>query len=355
LAGAVLAVLVVAGCGAVEAAASRPPPAFEPSQMVLVPATSDVVVLGTATCGRRACAQLWLVADGGRHVVRLTAPPGASAPSRGWGVGIVFANLDDGYALAPTGSTGSHLSYTTDGGLVWHRADLRGLSGRVVASAGFFYALFGSCHGLENCRYRLGRSPIAAPHWTSVPIPGATGLMQGYISLAASGSTVWLYLQPNFRPVIAISPAGQPPFTEWSEPGLASVVACSLSPMAAGVVWSQCGTGMMVSWSRSTDGGKQFVHWWETAGTGGDAFDPLTGATAYRYTGIGPAPAYTLQVTTDGGATFRSVGRPFPDDIATPELAFTDIDHGYVLGGGQDGPLLYTSDGGEHWRDVVVP
>jgi photosystem II stability/assembly factor-like uncharacterized protein len=113
---------------------------------------------------------------------------------------------------------------------------------------------------------------------------------------------------------------------------------------------------MMVSWFRSADGGARFTHWWETSGTGGNAFDPLSPTVAYRYTGIGPGPAYLLQRTTDGGASFTTVSQLFPHEGSTPQFAFSDEDDGYVLGpdaGGKTGfKVLYTSDGGRHWRPI---
>ena len=159
--------------------------------------------------------------------------------------------------------------------------------------------------------------------------------------------------QLHFKPVLAKSHDGQLPFAERAAPSLISVVSCSLQPMGAAVLWAECPTGMMVSWFRSSDGGAHFTHWWETSGTGGDAFDPLSSTVAYRYTGIGPAPAYALQRTTDGGASFTTVSRLFPDEGSESTLAFSDEEHGYVLGPGPNGPvLLYTGDGGEHWTTV---
>jgi photosystem II stability/assembly factor-like uncharacterized protein len=129
-----------------------------------------------------------------------------------------------------------------------------------------------------------------------------------------------------------------------------------LDPEGADVGWAECPTGMMVSWLRSTDGGAHFSHWWETSGTGGNAFEPLSATVAYRYTGIGPGPAYLLQRTTDGGASFITVGRLFPNEGSTPQFAFSDEDHGYVLGPSELGKtgfeVLYTSDGGRQWRPI---
>ncbi len=67
----------------------------------------------------------------------------------------------------------------------------------------------------------------------------------------------------------------------------------------------------------------------------------------------GAGPAHLLQRTTDGGHTFTTVGRVFPNGGSTPQLVFSDEDHGCVLGpteGGKNGfEVLCTSDGGRHW------
>ena len=258
----------------------------------------------------------------------------------------------------PAGATGAYPSYTTDGGLAWQplRTGPSSTLVSVVASGGTFYGLLGSCTTPENCRYRLGRSPVTAPRWSSVAIPGATGLVPGGIDLAVSGAEVWLTFQSRSKPVLARSHDGLPPFSERPAPQLGGVVACSLSPESTAVVWAECPTGMMVSWSRSTDGGADFTHWWETSGTGGDAFDPLSATVAYRDTGIGPGPPYLLQRTTNGGASFSTVGRLFPNEGSTPQIVFSDVNHGYVLGSRPAGvtgsQVLYTSDGGRQWRPV---
>ena len=337
-------------------AAGELSPGFVPGELVSIAGSSDVFVLGTVPCDARFCVQLWRVGAGGHDLARLGTPPGARGSGKGLveGTDLVFANVNDGYALA-TGDEGARSSYTTDGGLVWHSlpASLSNTLVSIVASGDAFYGLLGSCTTLENCRYRLGRSAVTAPDWSSVPIPGATGLVQGNIDLAASGSEVWLTFQPHFKPVLVKSDDGGPPFAVRPAPQLLSVIGCSLDPENADVVWAECRTGMMVSWLRSTDGGANFTHWWETSGTGGNAFDPLSATVAYRYTGIGPGPAYALQRTIDGGASFTTVGRLFPNAGGAPQFAFSDEDHGYVLGLSKTGfQVLYTRDGGREWQPV---
>ncbi|MGA3217937.1 MAG: hypothetical protein ABSE77_02480 [Acidimicrobiales bacterium] len=162
-------------------AAAEPSAGFVPGELVSIPGASDVLVLGTVPCGTRSCVQLWRVGSGGDDLTRLGTPPGA----RGFGAGqvegthLVFANVDDGYSLATVGD-GAYSSYTTDGGHAWHPlgTSLSSTLVPVVASGDVFYGLLGSCTTLENCRYRLGRSAVTSPNWSSVPIPGAIGLGQ---------------------------------------------------------------------------------------------------------------------------------------------------------------------------------
>lgn len=356
---------------------------FQPTELVRVGRTPDVLLLGTGPCdvrgsapgkhpGSRLCLQLWHVQHEARDLIELKAPPEQGALKFAGNTGsvgnLVFANLDDGYALASPG-TGGYSSYTVDGGQSWQRLTSRlGMSlSQVVATDNAFYAVIMNCRPLSGkpgqrlCQYRLARSPLGAPHWSSVPVPGTSSLDGATISLTADGSQVWLEFQPGDKAVILKSIDGRAPFTQLDEPDLVSVASCSLSLMSPMVVWAECPTGMMVSWSRSTDGGRHFSAFWGTSGTGGDAFDPLSASVAYRYTGTGPAPSRTLERTTDGGSKFEVVARlPFDEGMGG-RLAFTDEGHGYVLGweaisgnAAETRPvLLYTSDGGHTWETVL--
>jgi hypothetical protein len=63
----------------------------------------------------------------------------------------------------------------------------------VVATAKEFYGLISSFSigGLEYRSYRLGRTPVGTPHWSSVPLPAAAHVLAGYASLATVGNEVW--------------------------------------------------------------------------------------------------------------------------------------------------------------------
>jgi photosystem II stability/assembly factor-like uncharacterized protein len=120
---------------------------------------------------------------------------------------------------------------------------------------------------------------------------------------------------------------------------------------------------MLESMLYSSDSGRHFRGFWEAAGTSGTALDPISTSAAYLYTGIGPGPAGTLEITTDGGRHFSAVSKlPFAP-AGLRALVFVSHDEGYALGevapGGdveREFPvLLYTSDGGKHLDHVRIP
>ncbi len=274
---------------------------FEPLMLEPLGDTGAVLVLGTNECASHLCPQLWRVAGDGPSLTRLALPPGVNATYPGSGEGvrdIVFANKDDGYITAGDGD-GEHSFFTSNGGRSWRPlpAELGGSLAGVVATDTTFYGFMSKCtttEGLEYCSYRLGRSPVGAPDWSTVPVPRAQHLLAGYISLDVYRNEAWIYMNQQTAgaaPVILKSVDGLPPFVDMAEPGLPSVTACGIALMAAAAAWVTCPTGMMVSWWRTTDGGHRFRLWWRTAGTGGDTFDPVTSTVAYRYTGdVGPGP-----------------------------------------------------------------
>lgn len=343
---------------------------FEPSTLTLFARTRDVLVLGTIKCGKEVCPELWRVGGSGNSE-RLALPPGTTATHAGLihgATNFVFANQHDGYAFSgPVPGTQSF--FTSDGGHSWRTVspELSGELDDIVATSNYFYGLISQCtalkNGLDYCSYRLGRSAVGAPHWSSVAIPGAGHLLEGYISLAAQADEVWIYLNPQSAgtpPAIVKSEDGLPPFSQLSEPRLQSVVTCGIAPAATSVAWATCGTGMMVSYLRTTDSGSHWTQWWESSGTGGDVFDPVSATVAYRYTGdVGPGVPRTLERTTDGGKKFIAVAHLVL--TGGVQVAFVDVLHGYVLGserpaGGIEAfnnVLLYTNDGGQRWWTVL--
>jgi hypothetical protein len=350
------------------------PGSFEPSLLERVGSTGAVMALGTNYCGSRLCPQLWQIAGNGRTITRLAPPPGTTATYPGVveGVGdLVFANAADGYSIGGLGSE-TYSYFTSNGAHSWRRLPSglgRSLAG-VAAADRSFYGLISECtssNGLEYCSDRLGRSPVDMPEWSSVAIPGAEHLLAGYITLAVRGNEVWIYQNPltdGSPPDIMKAVDGLRPFSELPEPELVSVATCSIALMTTTVAWVACPTGMMVSWWRTTDGAHHFTPWWETAGTGGDAFDPLTATVAYRYTGdVGPGPSHTLELSTDGGTNFITVAHlPF-NGGSQVQLAFLDEEDGFVLGweskpgdvAGGHSAVLFTADGGRVWRVVFGP
>lgn len=341
---------------------------FEAGLMTRAGGTNAVLVLGTNRCGDHLCLQLWRT-QAGHPPVQLAAPVSAGRPAYPGSTGsiglLVFASPRDGYALANRWTKGARSSYTTDGGRSWHA--MSAVDGMALTELSTtpdaFYGLFVRCPTARTtatvCTYRLGRSRLGSDHWHLVNIPGAAGTSTG-IALGAAGHTVWLELQPDNKPLILKSVDGNAPFQRLAAPALISVTACDLQPMSTRTTWAECPTGMLVSWFRSVDGGHHFTQWWETSGTGGSSFDPLSATVAFRYTGIGPAAPATLQVTTNGGATFTDLHHFAFGSGMTAEFAFCDIRHGYALGSYNSkrgspprSVVLYTADGGRHWRTVL--
>lgn len=342
---------------------------FEPAVISRITGTQAVMVLGTNTCNGRLCAQLWRVSAGGRDIVELAAPPGVTAVRPGIidGPGaLVFANSEDGYAL-PALESGGQAYYTSDGAKTWRHlpAPLAPSLVGVVVAGGHFYGLIYTCtttKGVKHCSYRLGRSSLGTPAWSSVAIPGAGGVEEGSASIAATGDVIWTYLEPQkagAEPVILKTGKKLLHFSKLAEPALVSVATCDMALMTTSTAWVSCPTGMMVSWLRTTDGGHHFTHWWETSGTGGDAFDPLSATVAYRYTGeVGPGAPRTLGLTTNGGKSFVPVAHLSLSGGSQGELAFVSEQDGYALSpaggaaGAERSALRYSSDGGREWQVV---
>jgi hypothetical protein len=308
----------------------------------------------------------------------VTAPP-STAPKYSGDTGpvgeLVFANEEDGYVLGEPGSNGASYFVTIDGGRSWHGAGFGPHMSvfAMVATPQAFYAVLVRCVGgptrtsVQHCSdYRLAHSRAGSTTWSSVPVPGTTALDGAPVGLAAGGNDVWLTFQPQngASPSLLRSLDGRPRFITLAEPSLVSVAACALSAMPNEVVWAECPTGMLVSWWRSADGGRHFTDIWTTSGTGGGDLDPVSGAVAYRYTGIGPRSPRALELTTDGGARFSPLATlPF-DPGSRTQLLFISTTQGYAVGSGtslsggsaenETPALLYTGDGGRHWRTVPI-
>jgi hypothetical protein len=127
--------------------------------------------------------------------------------------------------------------------------------------------------------------------------------------------------------------------------------------MSGGVMWAECPTGMLVSYSRSATAGQEFKSVLTVSGTIGAAFDPVTADTAFAYLGD---ESQKLEETTDGGIGFVAVSRlPF-NGATESQLLFITQQEGFALGsvvvnqhaGTEAAELLQTFDGGTSWTRV---
>lgn len=348
---------------------------FAPSFLARAGTSSTVYVLGTSPCGNQSCPSLWrgyagVSALSGRFV-KVTAPPFNDPKLYGLGK-LVFANARDGYAFQSYGqATDAAVYATVDGARSWHRVSFGSDAGAfdIAAAQGEFYAVEVRCtwgtpsSAASRCHdYRLARSRAGSTSWSSVPIPGATALVNNAVSLAATGYKVWLSYQDNREgsvPQLLESAGGHLPFVRQAQSALYGVQPCALYPMTSFIIWALCPTGMQESVLRSTDAGRNFERMWTAFPTLGSLFIPVTAGVAYRYQGVGAKTPQVLERTTDGGASFTVVA-PFPFvGGAAEQFFFLDPNDAYAIGSVKNGKseteatLLFTHDGGVSWHLVA--
>jgi hypothetical protein len=161
--------------------------------------------------------------------------------------------------------------------------------------------------------HHLARSAAGTTTRTSIRLPGPLIAPQGPrfvnagdVSLAASGPRVWVY-RPDGSTVEVSSDAGRT--LGRSRPTNATGLWAQVTATSSRVVWCQCGTGMLVTLTRSTDGGITFTSLHEgrtPAGTSGYLFAALSDTRALYSPGL---RSRAVELSTDGGRPFRTVGR----------------------------------------------
>ncbi len=242
--------LALAGAAAVATTASAGgaasrgvPQGFRPETAAAVGAR-DLWVLGEYRCSGSWCLALVSSTDGGKRFSRVGLPP---FTSNGIDPTIVFAGARDGFAYVEDETP---LYVTHDGGESWHRAAPRRDVTAFVTAGGFAYVVTGP-HELE-------RSRVGGDEWQKLMLPFST--LGGPFSLAARGSDVWFLGPPRHRPdfdTIALSSDHGRTFTTLKGPCLAELGG-TLVPVAGGVVWAVCPSGMMAWLALSTNGGRSF-------------------------------------------------------------------------------------------------
>ena len=289
------AVAVVATTAYGRGAARAVPHGFDPETAAAV-GTRDYWVLGEYKCPGTLCLALVRSTDAGKHFTRVGVP---SLPSQGTVPTIVFANARDGYAYVENTTP---LYVTHDGGESWQRAGPRRDVTAFAAAGGFAYAVSG--------RHELERSRVGRNAWQRTMLAA----LHEPFSLAARGSDVWFLGPPRHRPdydTIALSSDHGRTFTPLKGPCLAELGG-TLVPVADGVVWAVCPSGMMAWLALSTNGGRLF-------------------------------PA--IRSFHDPG------GLRQPGLVNSAQIAAASA-HVAVLSRGAGGALLRTTDTGRHWHPV---
>lgn len=341
---------------------------FLPALITKVPGSSELLVLGSRSCKKKRCLELWRGEVGGRHFSKIT-PPHSTAPTLASETGsvgsLVFASPSDGYAIPPAfRNVGSAASLTRDGGRSWHSVafpkDARVVA--MTAAGGFFDAVVATCPTTRTGKchdYRLERSRAGSRSWTSRALPDTTALDNTPVGLGAFKSTVFVSLTPQkkrFLPLLLVSSGGGP-FAIRAEPALATAGSCSLWPTSVSVVWAECPTGMMESVERGVGTDPRFTSVFQTSGTGGSAFAPVTSTLAFRYTGVA-SPLDTLERTTDGGVRFSVMSKVASHETDAFGIAFSSQSRGDLLVSQLIGKtvrwsVLATEDGGRRLRRVT--
>ncbi len=346
----VIAVVVTVTGGTVAATKG---PSSAPLRLVGVFGTPLVFVVSSYAvgCPVASCLRLQVTSDNGGHFSTLHPPPISPEPYDPLGnlVDLAFANREDGYALL--NSPDHRLFYVTvNGAQSWHRVVVApGFSiVQLSASRGVLYTVIARCSPSGCTNYHLGRSGLAARHWTTSTMP-AVGL-----SIATYGPLVWGSTQPSSVALLYTSHDRGRTFTRSSERPLASANGCGLTATSATSIWAECSGGMLVDLVYSGDAG---VHWVGIptiySGTGGGAFDPVSGSLAYVDVGQ-VTRSKNLYRINDQGRSVTAVGSLVCANANG--LVFTDARHGLAacdrFGTVSSTELLATSDGGSTWTLV---
>lgn len=133
--------------------------------------TRTVYVVGSVTCAKSTCLQLYRTGDNDTRYTLVAMPPVSPIPGNATGSleRLVFANALDGYALEGAAAPTS-LYATTNGATTWHRVKIP--SGDSVygftATSHALYALFAHCTRVNQAcdSYRLVHSTLRATSWS---------------------------------------------------------------------------------------------------------------------------------------------------------------------------------------------
>lgn len=345
-----LGVVVVAAAMVLGAVGMASATAVSPAQPVELIAAGPAAtyVLASTACGKDDCYSLDRRTASG--TVAVTLPKGASPQ-------LVFSGPRDGYALTGAFTGHERVWNTTDGARTWQSVRMPGYVFEIVAADGRFDALVATCTTTRCHDDRLATQAAGADRWTTAAVPGPSIAPKGpaqvdsnTFALAAAGTRVWVY-RPSLDRVTVSSDAGRS-FAALQEAGDIDGVWDDMTATSASTVWCECGTGLYVAIQRSTNDGITFQALGRPTrpnGTSGFLFTALSNTRALYSPGL---DSRAVQVTTDGGQHFTTVGKlPFKGGEGREWLFRTD-ERGLLIGAGH---LYSTSNGGRSWRSIGLP
>lgn len=345
--------------GSRPAAGAPVPKSFSPLSVAAV-GSKDLWVLGSVSCDRsHECPAIAHTSDGGGSFEALPVPPsGISVGSGAFDdAGIVFADAEHGWVYGPG------LWASDDGGSTWTEERVKGTVMKMATADGEVYALV--CpKGLNLCEHnrslptmQLLRAPVSQGAFASVALPA---VLHFGSSLAVHDSTVAVMNGlSNKASVLAVSTDAGAKFALEATsctPGLSGAVYATL--LSGAVLWESCPTGMMAEAGVSTDDGSTWRELSPEQFTNGLGIAALSASTALMW----PAPpSLNLALTTDGGASFRTVMKgPQPTPESGHEIiwaGFADPTRAYAIVHGPDyalqqNELWESGDGGRVWAEL---
>lgn len=357
---AVVAALVATAAWCAPPAWSSARPSAEPLLLARVPLSSTIYVVASGQCMSASCLELLRTSVTAGRFTHATLPP--IGPQSGSATGtlsdLAFASANVGFAVLDAAGS-PRLYATSDGARSWHRWALRvpGIVESVAVTGDTLYLEMAFCAvTVPYCdNFRVARTPLNAPHWSSTAIPGSDTAAEGsfFGPLTAYGSQVWV-TETGSRAFVAHSLDRGHHFSLVASPQLLSVTGCALTATSPTDLWAQCSTGMQEAFWFTSNDLKSWTYL-DTPrpvfGTGGGRFDPVSASLAYL---AGGASFASLLRVTNGARDVTNAGRLVCPNLLG--LTFTDVDHGLaVCSSYSTSDLKRTSDGGATWHEVAVP
>jgi hypothetical protein len=327
-----------------------------------------VYVLWSASCGSLVCFRLERLDGSGRDSTAPLLTP--LAPSKNYYTHggleqLVFANVNDGYALVSSAKGSPALYATFDGARSWHRETfVKGETPEsIAASQDAFYAVGSvTCPAAHvDCGiWRISQSVVGSHQWVAMSRSYNFAHGANYPFVAAFGSRVFITAQEQGKPYHTLfgrSNNDGRTFKVNVVPNLSSVNGCELQPASLGTVWAECDDGMMSGEIEiSTDGGGLWrVVYDNRPGQPFDfgTIDPVSSDLTYSDDAQYASQLWSLR---DGAKRSTMVGTlPYPQVAG---LAFTNIADGFALSatiGPKSRQVLYeTNDAGKQWKRVFI-